>query len=267
MSDKLEASAISVSLGGKPVLKEVDFLAGGGEMTAIIGPNGSGKTTLLRALSGDVPASGVVRMNGLDVLNSEFALLARHRAVLPQSIALAFPFTVLEIVRMGLQSQPRGLSQGYAPDLPGQALAKVGLAGFEGRIYQQLSGGEQQRVQLARVLVQIWEPCVDGVPRWLLLDEPVSSLDVRHQLSIMKLAREYARAGGGVVAVLHDLNLTSMFAEKVYLMDRGQVAASGSPSGVISDKLLAQVFECKLKVGRVPARNMPFVLPQSAGGI
>ena len=98
------------------------------------------------------------------------------------------------------------------------ALARVDLAGFEGRMYQELSGGEQQRVQLARVLCQVWTPVAEGRARYLFLDEPVSSLDIGHQLSVMRLARDFAARGGGVVAVMHDLNLTSMFADQVVMM-------------------------------------------------
>ena len=149
--------------------------------------------------------------------------------------------------------------------LPDRALARVDLDGFAGRFYQELSGGEQQRVQLARVLCQVWAPVLDGRPRYLLLDEPVSSLDIRHQLMIMNVARDFARRGGGVVAILHDLNLTAMYADRVHVMHRGRLAAAGTPSEVLSDEMIAKVFECRLKVGALPAKGMPFVLPQSAG--
>ena len=108
-------------------------------------------------------------------------------------------------------------------------MARVDLAGFGARFYQELSGGEQQRVQLARVLCQVWTPVLEGRPRYLFLDEPVSSLDIKHQLVIMDIARDFARRGGGVVAILHDLNLTAMYADRVLVMKRGRVAASGSP--------------------------------------
>jgi iron complex transport system ATP-binding protein len=114
------------------------------------------------------------------------------------------------------------------------------------------------------VLCQVWAPVLDGSPRYLLLDEPVSSLDIKHQLIIMNIARDFARRGGGVVAILHDLNLAAMFADRIFVMHRGSLAAAGSPQSVLSDELISRVFECRLKVGALPAGNTPFVLPQSA---
>ena len=141
---------------------------------------------------------------------------ASMRAVLPQATALSFPFTVREIVRLGLIGGRSGALPGEDERLPDRALARVDLDGFAGRFYQELSGGEQQRVQLARVLCQVWAPVLDGRPRYLFLDEPVSSLDIKHQLMIMNIARDFAKRGGGVVAILHDLNLTAMYADRVH---------------------------------------------------
>jgi len=118
-------------------------------------------------------------------------------------------------------------------------------------------------VQLARVLCQVWAPVLEGKPRYLFLDEPISSLDIKHQLTIMDIARDFARRGGGVVAILHDLNLTAMYADRIYVMHRGRLAAAGSPRDVLKDDLISKVFECDLKVGALPAGNAPFVLPQS----
>jgi len=119
-------------------------------------------------------------------------------------------------------------------------------------------------VQLARVLCQVWAPVLDGKPRYLFLDEPVSSLDVKHQLIIMDIARDFARRGGGVVAILHDLNLTAMYAARIHVMHRGRLAAAGAPEDVLTDELIGKVFDCRLRVGVLPAANIPFVLPQSA---
>ena len=151
----------------------------------------------------------------------------------------------------------------HSPGLHLQALDAVDLPGFAGRYYQELSGGERQRVQLARVLCQIWNPVSPHHgPRWLFLDEPVSSLDIRHQLMIMELAGNYARRGGGVIAVMHDLNLTAMFGDRITLISSGEVAATGTPEEVLQDETLADVFGCALKVGEVP-RDHLFVLPQA----
>ena len=260
----IEARDVSVAIGGKRIVANVDFATRPGEIAAIVGPNGSGKTTFLKALSGDLVYSGHVAFNGRDLSTMKPVEAATLRAVLPQATTLSFPFTVREIVRLGLIGGRSGALPGENERLPERALARVDLDGFAGRFYQELSGGEQQRVQLARVLCQVWAPVLDGKPRYLFLDEPVSSLDIKHQLIIMNIARDFARRGGGVVAILHDLNLTAMYADRIFVMHRGRLAAAGSPQDVLSDELIEKVFDCRLKVGVLPAANMPFVLPQSA---
>ncbi|MER8399867.1 heme ABC transporter ATP-binding protein [Mesorhizobium sp. M0306] len=260
----IEARDVSVAIGGKRIVANVDFAARPGEIAAIVGPNGSSKTTFLRALSGDLAYSGEVTVNGRNLSAMKPVEAATVRAVLPQAATLSFPFTVREIVRLGLVGGRSGVLPGEDQRLPERALARVDLDGFAGRFYQELSGGEQQRVQLARVLCQVWAPVLDGKPRYLFLDEPVSSLDIKHQLIIMDIARDFARCGGGVVAILHDLNLTAMYADRIFVMHRGKLAATGSPQQVLSDELIEKVFDCRLKVGVLPAANMPFVLPQSA---
>jgi iron complex transport system ATP-binding protein len=255
----LIAKHLRVALGHTEILPGIDFAARPGEVTAIVGPNGSGKTTLLRALTGDVPYSGTVTLNGRDCARLSPGELASLRAVLPQASALTFPFTVQEVVRLGLSA---GIHAARSI-LPARALAEVGLSGFEGRLYQELSGGQQARVQLARVLVQVWEPVVAGQPRWLFLDEPVAALDIAHQGAVMALVRRFARAGGGVVAVMHDLNLTAAFSDCVVLMRSGQVLAKGGPADVMTDAHLSLAYDCKVAVGRVPPDGVPFILPQA----
>ena len=260
----IEARGVSVDIGGKRILHDVDFAANTGEVTAIVGPNGSGKTTFLKAVTGDLKAEGAILINGRDLREMKPWQMAGVRAVLPQATSLSFPFTVREIVRLGIIGGRSGALAGEMERLPERALAKVDLEGFAGRFYQELSGGEQQRVQLARVLCQVWAPVLEGEPRWLFLDEPVSSLDIKHQLVIMKIARDFAQSGGGVVAILHDLNLASMFADRVAVMSRGTQVAAGTPKEVLTDDLIHRVFECRLQVGALPAGDAPFVLPQSA---
>ncbi len=259
----IEANHVSVWIGGKRIVEDAAFNASPGEVAAIVGPNGSGKTTLLKALAGDLPYRGRIALNGREVSAMPQREAAGLRAVLPQATQLSFPFTVHEVVRLGLLGGRSGALAGEAQRLPERAVARVDLAGFGGRFYQELSGGEQQRVQLARVLCQVWAPVLEGRPRYLFLDEPVSSLDIKHQLVIMDIARDFARRGGGVVAILHDLNLTAMYADRVLVMKNGRVAASGSPREVLENQLIAKVFDRDLKVGVLPAGGIPFVLPQS----
>jgi iron complex transport system ATP-binding protein len=260
----IELKHVSVDIGSKRIVSGVSFAAQAGEVTAIVGPNGSGKTTLLKAISGDWAYRGSITLGGRELTSMKLWEMAGLRAVLPQAATLSFPFTVLEIVRLGLTSGRSGVTGSALELLAEEALERVDLSGFAGRFYQELSGGEQQRVQLARVLCQVWQPVLDGKPRFLLLDEPVSSLDIKHQLIIMNIARDFAMAGGGVIAILHDLNLTAMFADRIVMMHNGQAEASGKPAEVLVDERISRVFECGLKVGVTPAAGAPFVLPQSA---
>ncbi|KPQ06495.1 MAG: ABC-type heme uptake system ATPase component HmuV [Rhodobacteraceae bacterium HLUCCA12] len=257
----LNATNITVELGRKRILHGVDFTAGPGEITAIVGHNGSGKTTLLRAMTGEIACGGQITLDGDDLRTLPPAALAARRAVLAQATTLAFPFTVHEVVRLGLTGQSALLPG--AETLPERALHRVGLEGFGGRFFQELSGGEQQRVQLARVLVQVWQPVVDDRARWLFLDEPVASLDIGHQLQVMRLAAEFANAGGGVVAVMHDLNLTAMFARSVTLMAGGQVLAAGPVAQVFTSATLSAAYDCDLRVSTPPPGGGVFVLPQA----
>lgn len=258
----LEAQDVSVAIGNKTIIAQVAFAARPGEITSIIGPNGSGKTTLLKALCNDLPHAGRIAINGHDLKSLKPWQAASLRAVLPQSTTLSFPFTVREVVALGTTAGRSGIDD--VDNLPELALEKVDLAGFAGRFYQDLSGGEQQRVQLARVLCQVWLPVLDGEPRYLLLDEPVSSLDIKHQLAIMQIARDFADAGGGVIAVLHDLNLAAMSSDRILVMRKGRAVAFGAPGDVLRDEVINPVFDCNLRVGAIPMAGAPFVLPQSS---
>ncbi|MEL6202377.1 MAG: heme ABC transporter ATP-binding protein [Pseudomonadota bacterium] len=255
----LEAIDIHVSLSGKHIVKGISIRAEPGHFTSIIGPNGSGKTTLLRALTGEIAYTGTAMINGMDVAASPARELASWRGVLPQSARLSFPFTVYEVVRLGLTMgihDPERDAERVT-----QALEAVDLADFAGRFYQELSGGEAQRVQLARVLAQVWEPVFDGRPRCLFLDEPISSLDIKHQIQILTLALDYARAGGCLVAVLHDLNLTAHFSDQVCLINNGRLQASGTVKSVMTKANLETVYDCPMAVGQKPRGQNFSVLP------
>jgi iron complex transport system ATP-binding protein len=240
---------VSIRLSGREVVSSVSFDARPGAVTAIIGPNGSGKTTTLRALSGERAYKGMIDFSGRNLRSMSAAELALQRAVLAQSISLGFPFKVREILEMGIIAGDVH-SQAEAESTMRAALDAVDLAGFEDRVATALSGGEQSRMHMARVLCQIPTPTRDGQARWLFLDEPVASLDVKHQLAIMRLAKSFAHAGGGVIAVMHDLNLTAMFADHIVMMKSGRVHAAGAPDAVLTEGALAEVYGCPLSVTR-----------------
>ncbi|MWB79071.1 heme ABC transporter ATP-binding protein [Pseudooceanicola sp. 216_PA32_1] len=256
----LIAKGIHVRYGTREALRGVGLTALPGQMTAIVGPNGSGKSTLLGAITASLPFRGQVSLNGRDIGTMKPWELASQRAVLPQASRLAFPFSVIEVVRLGLQSG----TAGDRPEVPMQALARVGLAHYADRSFHELSGGEAQRVMLARVLAQVWAPVEDGQPRWLLLDEPVSSLDIAHQLQVMEIARAFARAGGGVIAVMHDLNLTALFADRVAILAEGRRLAFGTPGEVLTDDILSRAYGCALRVSAPPPAGIPYILPHAA---
>ncbi|MGU3576799.1 heme ABC transporter ATP-binding protein [Brucellaceae bacterium C25G] len=260
----IEVRDLSVTISDKPIISDVSFKAYPRQVSVIVGPNGSGKTTLMRALCGDVAYEGYAFLDGANFRSFKPWQMAARRAVLPQSTSLSFPFSVREIVRLGLIGGLSGVAESEQENLPDMALKMVDLEGFSGRLYQELSGGEQQRVQLARVLCQIWKPVVDGQPRYLFLDEPISSLDIKHQIMVMNIARKFAAEGGGVVAILHDLNLTAMFADQVIIMQNGQLDGAGAPKAMLTSKRLSRIYGCNLSVGMVPPPDVPFILPHSS---
>lgn len=258
MNPALEASAVCVRVGAKTLLDGVNFAVMPGETVALVGPNGAGKTTLLRVLCGELrPPAAAVKLKGRDTGLYNPRTLAEHRAVLSQHVTVAFPFTVSQIVQMGANDR-----RGAGIDaLVEKALAEVDLTAFAARDITTLSGGEQQRAHLARVLVQL--ACGEAAhgPGVLLLDEPTSSLDLRHQLDVLELARRQARSGVAVVAILHDLNLAALFADRIILLHDGRIAGEGTPAQTITDETLACVFGLDTVVGRLPPPGIPFVLP------
>ncbi|WP_428928404.1 heme ABC transporter ATP-binding protein [Marinibacterium sp. SX1] len=250
---------IRVTLGRREILHGLDFEARDGRVTAIVGPNGSGKSTLLKAMTGEIPATGDMSLNGRDIDAMQPWELASVRAVQSQSTTVAFPFTVIEVVRLGHSAGPWAAE----PGIPEAALSRLGLDGYAHRYYHELSGGEQQRAQLARVLAQVWHPVQAFQPSWVFLDEPVSSLDIGHQFVVMDLLADYARQGGGVITVMHDLNLTAIYADHVVLMKDGQVLARGTPAEVLTDERLSQAYDHPLRVNRPAPSGVPYLLPQA----
>ena len=260
------ASNLAVVRSGRFILQVVELQLEPGKLVAVIGPNGAGKTTLMKVLCGEIgPDDGGVKFGGHPLAQWNESELAKRRAVLPQSSALAFPFTVYEVAALGLTSNALQFARDARLALPLQMLRHVGLDDHADRFYQTLSGGEQQRVQLARVLCQVPQAYAGNRANWLLLDEPTSNLDIRHQFAILEIARAHARAGGGVLAILHDLNMAALFADRLIVLSEGRIVADGAPITVLTDDLIEEVFRVPLRVGVAPpAQGAPFVLPHSA---
>lgn len=257
----IEVQALSVRVGAKRLLDGVSLSIAQGETIAVIGPNGAGKSTLLRALSGELaPSGGDILLKGRPPQAWHPRDLALHRAVLSQNITVTFPFTVMEVVRMGA-----GERRGKAVDAMAEsALDAVDLSGFHDRIIGTLSGGEQQRVHFARVMVQLACGEAENGPGILMLDEPTASLDLRHQLDLVAVARQCAARGTTTIAIVHDLNLAALMAERIIVLSHGRLAADGAPSDTINDATLGRVFGVSSAVGVMPVPGVPFVLPHRA---
>ncbi|MFE2355384.1 heme ABC transporter ATP-binding protein [Streptomyces parvulus] len=250
-----EADAVRVLLGGRPVLDGVGVRVRAGEVLALVGPNGAGKSTLLGVLAADVPpAEGVVRVHGRPAGQWSAPELALRRAVLPQSASLSFPFPVAEVVRMGRAPWAGGEREAEDDAAVAEAMARTEVAGFAGRPFSALSGGERARVALARVLAQ-------RAPL-LLLDEPTAALDLRHQELVLRLCRERARAGDAVVVVLHDLALAAAYADRVAVLRAGRIAAEGPPAEVFAEDLLSEVYDQPVEVLPHPRTGALLVVPR-----
>jgi iron complex transport system ATP-binding protein len=260
MNPLFEGVSISVRVATKRLLEDICLSFDAGRTVALIGPNGAGKSTLLRVLSGELkPQLGDVRLQGRRLASYPAQVLALHRAVLSQQVNIAFPFTVADIARMGVNHQ-RGSKIEALIDA---TLAELDLDGLANRVITTLSGGEQQRVHFARVLVQLaYGQDHDGCGI-LLLDEPTANLDLRHQIGMLEAARRRAERGALVIAVFHDLNLAALFADHIVVLDRGRIDCSGRPDEIITDEMLERVFGIETTVGRTTPGGAPFVLPQA----
>jgi iron complex transport system ATP-binding protein len=260
MSALFEAASISVRVGRKRLLDDISLSFDRGRTVALVGPNGAGKSTLLRVLSGDLkPRSGHVRLQGQALASYSPDVLALHRAVLSQRVDMAFPFTVGDIVSMGVNHRRSSKIETLIDD----TLAELNLHDLAGRAITTLSGGEQQRAHFARVLVQLAYGQAHGGCGILLLDEPTASLDLRHQIGMLEAIKRRAEAGALVIAVFHDLNLAALFADRIVVLDHGLVDSAGRPDEAITDAMLERVFGIATTVGQTPTAGMPFVLPQA----
>lgn len=257
----LRADNITVMVGGKPLIQNVTLSVHPGEFAVIIGPNGAGKSTLLRALCGDVnPTSGTVQMAGRPLKEWKLRDQAKMRAVLAQSSNLTFPFSVMDVVLMGRGPHIRGGESADDYAIAYATLDAVHIEHLQDRLYTTLSGGEKQRVQLARILAQIWEP-VDNNPRYLLLDEPTNNLDLNHQHSILEIARQFADDGVAVLAVLHDLNLASQYADQILVLKQGQALITGSPEAVLTPARIQEAFGIPVTIMKHPHMERPLIVP------
>ncbi|MEO0367262.1 MAG: heme ABC transporter ATP-binding protein [Pseudomonadota bacterium] len=253
----------SVIVNNKELLRDVSISCGKGQLVCILGENGAGKSTLLNAVAGQRPLSGgQVLLDGEPIETFTSRELAQRRAVLPQSVELTFPLDVAEVVRLALCFAP--ISLDTQDVLIEQCLKTFSVSHLIERNYLNLSGGEKQRVQLARVVAQIRANQLhyDRVHQYLLLDEPIAALDLHQQYTALKAIKELCDDGLCVVAILHDLNIASLFADTIYILKGGQLLSSGSPKAVISEDNIKAAFSLDAVIKPHPEIDTPMVIPR-----
>jgi iron complex transport system ATP-binding protein len=244
----LEASDITFSVANRELISRVSISFEPGKLHLIIGPNGAGKSTLVKLLSRLLrPQSGSIKYDGSDVQHASEIDLAKRRAVLSQAVEIAFPLSVREVVMMGRYPHFGGRPGPVDEHIVDEMLRFFDITEFAARDYQTLSGGERQRVNFARVLAQVWRDdqheTTGTICRYLFLDEPLTFLDIRHQIDFMKKIREFASNPDVItVGVVHDLNLAARFAGQIAIINNAKLFASGAPYEVLTAENIDRVF-------------------------
>jgi len=252
----LTLQAASAAPWGRPLLQDISLDLAAGEVLALAGPNGAGKSSLLKLVAGDIPlAGGQLLLGGRALSDWPRRELACHRAYLPQLSLLNFPYTVAEVVALG--RMPHDSGRAADRDIISRALAATDIGGLAGRLYTRLSGGEKQRVQLARIFAQIWGAGEGGL---LLLDEPTTALDLSHQKLVLDAVGELAANGCAVVLAIHDLNLVAGLAGTVAILDGGRIAAIGPPTEVYTEQLIRDIFRIEVLIQQHPLHPQPLVI-------
>lgn len=249
---------LTYQIGKKSLLKELSFDAKAGELLAILGANGAGKSTLMKLLCREItPTDGQILFRGKDLQLYKLPELAKQRAVLSQQNTISISFFVNELVMMGRYPHFDHHPKAEDIEIVRLVMEETGISHLSGRDYNTLSGGEQQRVQLARVLAQVYD-CPDAC---LLLDEPTNGLDLLYQQQIMELARKLADRGYCVICILHDINFASRFADRIMMLKSGRQVAVGTPLEVISCENIHETFNVNVKLMPCEGYDCPLVIP------
>ena len=267
----LRANNITFRIGQNVLISDISVSFAPSKLHLIIGPNGAGKSTLIKVLARLLrPQDGGVEYDHVDVQHASESDLAKRRAVLSQAVEVAFPLTVREVVMMGryphFGSRPAPIDEAIV----NQVMEFFDVQEFTERNYQTLSGGERQRVNFARVLAQLWQTdssamvskpsTMSKACRYLFLDEPLTFLDIRHQIDFMKKVRHFSDAPDVVtVGVVHDLNLAARFADQIVLLNEGRLVATGSPAEVLTADRIYDVFDVEPTLISVAGSGVYFV--------
>lgn len=259
----LQLSRISAAPWGHELLDDINLALQPGAILGLAGPNGAGKSTLLKIIAGDIqPSAGELILGERPLHDWSLQERARHVAFLPQLSLLNFPYTVEEVILLG--RTPHTSGREIDREILERVLQLTDTNALRHRLYTQLSGGEKQRTQLARVFAQVWgEESLAG--RLLLLDEPTSALDLAHQQQMLSAVHLLARRGCAVVLVIHDLNLAASIADQILVLDGGRQVALGAPRQIFTQDLFKQVFQVDVTIGSHPQQGFPMIIPQRPG--
>lgn len=246
---------VGYRIGTAEILADVTLEIPYGRVLALVGPNGAGKSSLLKILTGDVsPTAGEVRLDGRPLSQWSPRELSRARAVLLQSNQVAFSFTAAQVIEMGRAPWIGSERSDDDETIIADAFRRADVAHLAPRSFPSLSGGEQARVSLARVLAQ--DTAV------IMLDEPTAALDLRHQEDVLRIARELALVGRAVVVVLHDLSLAAAYADDIAIVHNGRMVAQGDPADVLTEDRITAVYETPVRVIPDPDTGRPVILPR-----
>lgn len=255
----LTVENVTYTTGKHTLLKDVSFMVHPGEITVILGANGAGKSSLMRLLSAEKePSTGSISLSGKALNHYSAKELALKRAILNQQNIINLDFLAMEIVQMGRYPHYGSKPAVHDWDIINEVMAITGTTRMAERSFLSLSGGEQQRVHLARVLAQIW----DTPEALLLLDEPVSGMDILYQQQTLSLAAMLAKKGFMVVAILHDINLAAQYADNIMMLKNGRKWYHGSPAEILNTKSIYDVFETEADVFTNPNTLKQLIMPK-----
>lgn len=255
----IEVKNISYSLGKKRLLSNINFEVESGDFWAIVGANGAGKSTLIKLLAKEyLPTQGEITLWGENQKHISAKKLAQKRAILAQHNRIDLAFKVKEVVLMGRYPFFDASPSKSDWEIVSLCLEKVGILHFAERSFPTLSGGEQQRVQLARALAQIWEL----ESSFLLLDEPTNGLDLKHQYKTLNIAKDLTKQGYVVVAVIHDLNLALLYADKVLILKKGETLDMGLADEVLTSQNIEVAFDLRVEIQAGSSGQRPLIIPK-----